>query len=379
MSRGARALALLITLAVGAGSAPPSVTAAPKAVAFPDGEWDGTAFITGSISRDNIFASGEASFVFSLAVDDGQVVDGRMDVLANVESHVSGDPETFAEGVVTGELELAGTAEEILVNGPLDASMVASVPSYGIEVPLNFSGENGIRNFRPTSVTCNRVIGEDIAVALRGLHERYGFQTSVRGGFVAIRVPGSGRGKEAAERYAALVDQMTSALQNAQAGTPPTEKQLRDIVAQVLELNKTIHDVGACGPPPEGFEKGLADPVLQDLFNQIMVALLENHASKFAVGELTALLLLTAQVGLGPEAEDAFVEELASRIPDLVDELGQGVGDDVYTAWPQELKDLHEIYTTAQLLGLKDLEAVAKRALDDFVMVGGGGGEPVEV
>jgi hypothetical protein len=58
------ALVLVLCLTVAGAGLPDAV--AGKKVAFPDGVWEGTAFHTGTVSKDDLFATGKGAVAFQL-------------------------------------------------------------------------------------------------------------------------------------------------------------------------------------------------------------------------------------------------------------------------------------------------------------------------
>jgi hypothetical protein len=373
MGRARRLTGLVTCLSLTAAlSAPASQAQDP--VAFPDGQWRGTAIWTGGISKADIFASGTGDVVFVLTIDDGQVTDGELAMEGVGKSKVPGGSGKLN---LQALLELSGTASQIQAAGTLHYSGTVTVEGVG-SVPVSGTVASGTGSFSPQFVTCNRVTG-DLATQGRKIQQAAGFNTSVTAKFVAVR-EGEAKEPEAIERYKHVADALLSVLESARAGTTPSVEQVAQLVVQIEQVNETFHESSPCtGPVPPDFQEGTADPLFVELINQLALELLTNHEEKYSVHELLSLLVLIPRVGLTAQTEDAFVDVLAARIDDLVDALGQGVGANVYEDWPAELKALHEIYTTAQLLDLPELAALAKSALGNFVQVGVGPQEPVEV
>lgn len=373
MSRPTWLMVLMASAALTA-TLPAPASYAKDPVAFPDGQWRGTAIWTGAISKADIFASGTGNVEFVLTVDDGEVTDGELAMEGVGKSKVPGGSGKLN---LQALLDLSGTASQIQAQGTLHYRGTVTVEGFGT-VPVSGTVAGGTGSFSPQFVSCNKVTG-DLATQGRKIQQAARFNTSVTAKFVAVR-EGEAEEPEAIERYKHVADALVSALERARAGTAPSVEQVAQLVAQIEQVNKTFHESSPCtGPVPPGFQEGVADPLFVDLINQLALELLTNHEEEYSVHQLLSLLLLIPRVGLTAETEEAFVDVLAARIDDLVDALGQGVGENVYESWPAELKALHEIYTTAQLLSMPELAALAKRALGNFVEVGVGAQEPVEV
>ena len=363
---------LIVLIAAGAlvgGTVP---AGAAKGVAFPDGEWSGSAIWTGAISKKNVFASGNGKVKFTLAVDGGDVASGRMTMTGTGQSKVAGGSGKLD---LSASLNLGGTAERVTANGSLSYVGTVTVEGFGTRpVSGRVAGSTG--SFSPTFVSCNRVTG-DLATEGRKVQQAAGFTTTVTAKFVALRV-GDGT-SEAVTRYKQVADQIISALDSIRAGTPPSVQMLVELVEQVQALNSLVHDSSPCPNVPAGFKAGFSDSLLVELFNELMREVLAKHEGRFTVHELLQLMVLTLRIGLTEPTEDAFLDVLVARVEALTNELTQQVGDDPYEFWPKELMAIYEIYTTALHWGLTDLAAVAKRALGNFVEVVGGEEEPVEV
>lgn len=330
-------------------------------VAFPDGTWKGTAVFTGSISKQGVFATGSGDVSFTLKVHDGQVSDGVLRMSGSARSRVAGGGRANLK--VAGALALGGTASRVTVSGTLSVSGTASAQGFVVPVDLSIPA---VGSFSPTAASCSQVAG-DLATETRAVQRQYGFSTTVRALFVAVR-QAQADAADVVEEYADLVEDMHEALTQAKLGPPPTIDQLRQLASRAAGLQNAIAGLKSCGDPPEGFEQGLANPLFSDLFRRILLLMLED-ADQLSVTQLISLAYLGYEVGAvgtpspdpqaALEAEDELVLALNAKLDFAVED-----GDtDAILA----------IYTAAQQLAIDDLAAKAKSALGGFIEEGGVG------
>jgi len=332
-----------------------------KGVAFPDGTWKGTAIFTGSIAKQGVFATGSAGITFTLQVRGGEVTGGVLKMSGSARSRVAGGGRANLD--VSGGLSLGGTARRVTVSGMLSFSGTAS--AQGFEVPVDITVP-ATGSFSPVTASCSQVTG-DLATETRAVQRQYGFSTTVRALFVAVREAGADA-SDVVEEYAALVEDIHEAIAQAKgaSGTPPTVEQLRELASRAAALQNAIATLKVCGDAPEGFEKGLASPFFSDLFRQLVLMLLER-ADQLTVTQLIALAYLAYEIGAvgtpspdpqaAQDAEDELVLALNAKLDFAIED---GDTDAILS-----------IYTAAQQLAIEDLAAKAKSALGGFIEEGG--------
>ncbi|MGH2653977.1 MAG: hypothetical protein ACRDHV_06470 [Actinomycetota bacterium] len=239
-----------------AGSIP---AGAAKGVAFPDGEWEGTAIWTGAISKKDIFASGSGQSAFTLGIDGGEVAGGEMTLKGTGQSQV---PNATGKLNILETLQLSGTAALVKGFGEISFSGTVSVQDFGtVPVSGSFPASG---SFSPTFATCGKVTG-DLAADTRKVQQSYGFSTSVTATFVAIRTAGGAASAAIVEEYKALTAQLIE-LEDF------TANDLLALAHQIDVLNAKILGLGPCQAPPPGFEKGLSDTLLTALFQDLLAA-----------------------------------------------------------------------------------------------------------
>lgn len=245
------ALGLLLAGAVPAGAA--------KGVAFPEGEWAGTAIWTGAISKKDIFASGSGKSSFTLGMEGGEVTGGEMTLKGTGQSQV---PNATGKLSILENLELTGTAAVVNAFGEISFTGTVNVEGFGtVPVSGSFPASG---SFSPTFASCNKVTG-DLATQTRKVQQSYGFSTSVTANFVAIRTAGGAASKAIVAEYESLVAEIV-------AIDSFTANDLLALAHQIDALNAKILGLSPCEAPPEGFEKGLSDTLLTALFQDLLEA-----------------------------------------------------------------------------------------------------------
>lgn len=343
-----RRLAILYAVAVVvAGGAP----AAAAKVAFPDGEWTGTAIWTGSISQQDIFATGTGNVEFHVAVDQGQVASGTLAMEGVGKSKVPGGTGKLN---ISAILDLSGTASDITAEGTMDYNGTVTVSGFGT-VPVSGSVGGSTGTFSPQFVSCNKVTG-DLATGARKIQEAAGFNTTVTAKFVAVRSGPSPAAQGLVEDYKAMVQSVLDLL----TGGPVEIAVLLDVAHQIDALNAAFLGLGGCDVPPAGFTKGLQDTLLTALFQDLLSEqVLPGDA--YTAQELMAFLGVGVHVGavgnavpgnLGQTAKNLLIQFEAAL--DL--KLSQAIADG-------DVPTITDILIGAQQFGLGSLADKAQGAL----------------
>jgi len=324
---------------------------AAKDVAFPDGEWSGTAIWTGSISKQDVFASGNGKVAFSLAVDGGDVVAGELTMNGTGQSKVPGGTGKLK---LVASLSLGGTAAKVTANGTLDYRGTVTVAGFGA-VPVSGTAAGSTGTFSPTFVSCNKVTG-DLATQGRKVQQAAGFTTTVAAKFVAVRTGGSPAAQGLVEDYKGLVE----AVLNLLTGGPVDIAVLLDVAHEIDALNAAFLGLGGCDVPPAGFTKGLQDTLLTALFQDLLSEkVLPGDA--YTAQELLAFLGVGVHVGavggsvpgnLGQTAKTLLVEFEAALDVKLAQAIGEG-----------NVPTIIDILIGGQQFGLDSLAAKAQGAL----------------
>ncbi len=265
----------------------PAATA-DKKVAFPDGVWEGTAYHTGTVSKDDLFATGKGAVAFQLTVENGEVTDGK---LTAVSDGVGSSETAIATLHFVLTTALYGSADVVKAKGWVKATGEGS--ASGITVPIEFETHvNGL--FSPSWVSCSKVTG-DLATQSEKAAQAAGFNADLEAAFVAFRVAGSAGVEGITKQYSDLVNAVLDA-----GGGSPTVAQVLSLAQQVDALNAQIAGLGGCDLPPKGFQNGLADTLLAALFQDLLQTAL-NDSSAYSAQELLALLGAGVHVGaVGP-------------------------------------------------------------------------------
>jgi hypothetical protein len=348
MRRLAIVPALLLLLA---GSVP---AGAAGGVAFPDGQWSGTAIWTGSISKKDIFASGSGKAVFTLGIEGGEVVGGEMTFSGTGQSQV---PNATGKLKITESLQLSGTAAVIKAFGEIGFSGSVKVEGFGT-VPVSGSWPASGR-FSPTFASCSKVTG-DLATEGRKVQESYGFATTVTAHFVAVPTGGGSASGAVVEEYKSLVAALVDA---ATAGF--TAEDLLALAYQIDALNAKIMGLGACTGAPPGFEKGLSDTLLAALFQDALQMALDN-AGQYNAQALLTLLGVGIRVGAvglsvpGSAPLKQFAENLHIQFEaTLTQKLNEAVA-------AGDVPTIIDILIGAQQYGLDGLADLAQGALAEI-------------
>ena len=322
-----------------------------KEVAFPDGEWTGKAIWIGSISKQDIFATGKGDVSFTMAVDGGEVAAGTLTMNGVGKGKAPG---ATAKLTVKGSLDLSGTGAVVEVSGSVKWSGSATSAILGITVPIKFSAQAG-GSFSPTFATCNKVVG-DLATETRKVQQSYGFSTTVKANFVAVRTGASPAAQGLIEDYKSLVQAVLDML----TGGPVDIGLLLDLAHQIDALNAALAGLGGCDVPPKGFEKGLQDTLLASLFQDLLQDQVLPGDS-YTAQELLAFLGVGIHVGavgaavpgnLGPNAKNLFTQFEAA----LEVKLNQAIA-------ANDTQTITDILIGAQQYGLDSLADKAQGAL----------------
>jgi len=252
-----------------------------------------------------------------------------------------------------GTLQLSGRPSEVEVDGEMSWSGVLAAD--GLEGEVNFSGPVHW-TFFPTEASCNVVTG-DLAVEARERQEAAGFAPTADGDFVAVRT-GEGDPAAVVEEYADLAEDIAAALE---AGGALTKQQLVELLERTVQLHNDIVHLNSCGPAPQGFPKGLADPYFSALYRDLVLTFLANEQS-FDTYAILFTLVFSAEVGAwgasspdpgkGLQLELQFVKVLNARVQEA--------------AFLKDVKLLTSIYVTAQQMGLQVVANNAKAALEQL-------------
>jgi hypothetical protein len=253
-----RRLALLTALGLLMGGTLP--VRAAEGVAFPDGEWEGTAIWTGSISKTDVFASGNGKVAFTLTVDGGEVTGGELTMNGAGQSKVPGGSGKLKLAAL---LNLGGTADKVTANGSMGYNGTVTVTGFGT-VPVSGTVAGSTGTFSPSFASCNKVTG-DLATEGRKVQAAAGFATTVTAKFVAIRTAGGASSAAILEEYKSLVAKLVNIADF-------TANDLLALAHQIDALNAKILGLGPCEAPPEGFEQGLSDTLLTALFQDLLEA-----------------------------------------------------------------------------------------------------------
>ena len=283
-----RKVALVLVLCLTVAGAGLHAAVAGKKVAFPDGVWEGTAFHTGTVSKDDLFATGKGAVAFQLTVENGQVTDGKLTAVSDGAGTSEAAIATLHFVLTTA---LYGSAEVVKAKGWLKATGEGT--AYGVTVPIEFETHvNGL--FSPSWVSCNKVTG-DLATQSEQAAQAAGFNANIEADFVAFRVAGTAGVESITTQYTQLVDAILDA-----AGGAPTAAQVLTLAQQVDALNAQVAGLGGCDVPPQGFQNGVADTLLASLFQDLLQTAL-NDPSAYTAQELLALLAAGVHVGaVGP-------------------------------------------------------------------------------
>lgn len=283
-----RRIVLVLSLCAWLSAAIVPTAVADKKVAFPDGVWEGTAYHTGTVSKDDLFATGKGAVAFQLTVENGEVTDGK---LTAVSDGAGSSDTTIATLHFVLTTALYGSADVVKAKGWLKATGEAT--SYGVTLPLEFDTHvNGA--FSPTWVSCNKVTG-DLSTQSEKTAQAAGFNANLETDFVAFRVAGTAGVESITKQYSELVDAVLDA-----SGGTPTAAEVLALAKQVDALNAQIAGLGGCDVPPNGFQNGVADTLLASLFQDLLQTAL-NDPSAYTAQELLALLAAGVHVGaVGP-------------------------------------------------------------------------------
>jgi hypothetical protein len=322
-----------------------AVPASSKVAAFPPGTWEGTAIWTGSISKQDIFATGLGNVSFTLDVLEG-TVGGTMKMKGKGESKVPGGSAKLS---INATLDLSGSPSKIQGSGTGHFSGTAT--AQGFTVPVDISVPAGA-SFSPATATCTKVTG-DLATEGRKVQESYGFNTNVTANFVAVRVAAKG---DAGDLMIEYKDTISAILDADDDGL--TVEEVLDLIAQVEALNSKILGAAACGGVPPDFQKGLADPLFAAAFRTLLSSALKD-ADKYTAQQILSMLGTAFRAGVvGKSAPGQAASEnlLVEFEVDLEGKLNaaKAAGD---------TQTILDIYVGAQQAGLTSLAQKAKAAL----------------
>jgi hypothetical protein len=336
-----------------ASSAP--TPALPKKPAFPPGSWKGNAFLSGSISKQGIFATGSGPIAFVVSVEANGKAGGALDFQVVGSSKVDvGGVTGSGKLTMSGTLDLGGTGSRVTFSGPVHVS--GTVTANGLTVPVNFTAPAG-GGFSPRSVTCTQVTG-DLAVEGRQAQQAAGFATTVKAPFVAVRYAAAGGDEGLPEQLAAEYEALLARIAEAAKGNP-TAEEIRQLAADIEALDAAMLGAAACGDPPPGFEKGI---VAQDTFlarlSDLLAAVVLN-ADAYTTQDVISLLATAIRIGaVGAAAPDqasskALLESFADILNGKLDEAIASANTD----------SIFDIYVWATQAGLTELAAEAWEAL----------------
>lgn len=143
---------------------------------IPDGEWQGSAPLTGSLTKANIEVEFTGSAEFTFTVSGGQVTDGTLTASITGTGAIAG---RSVDASGTAQLSLSGSASNIQGSGSTSVSVNVAGTTQGTTFPASFS-------FTPRRISCTTLTG-DLLLEPRQRASAAGFAATQSGVFTAQR------------------------------------------------------------------------------------------------------------------------------------------------------------------------------------------------